>query len=126
VWDAVEVVEFSRKHTANVHESLGEIRRIVEALVAKRDERKDAFVRAIRKVKETRLGTDAEEVTKVLANSGITRPLAKRAAEVAKEQGSFSIFSVVDALARITRELRNAGDRTEADEKAAKLLSLAA
>ena len=30
VWDAVEVVEFSRKHTANVHESFAEIRRIIE------------------------------------------------------------------------------------------------
>lgn len=30
VWDAVEVVEFSRKHTANVADSLREIRRIVE------------------------------------------------------------------------------------------------
>lgn len=29
VWDAIEVVEFSRKHTANVHDSLREMRRIV-------------------------------------------------------------------------------------------------
>ena len=36
VWDAVETVEFTRKHTANVHESLGEIRRIIAELVAER------------------------------------------------------------------------------------------
>ena len=31
VWDAVEVVEFTRKHTGKVGEALGDIRRIVEA-----------------------------------------------------------------------------------------------
>jgi hypothetical protein len=36
VWDAVEVVEFTRKHTANVHEALGEVRTIIENLIAKR------------------------------------------------------------------------------------------
>ena len=30
VWDAVEVVEFTRKHTRNVREALSEIRRIIE------------------------------------------------------------------------------------------------
>ena len=39
VWDAVEVFEFTRKHTANVHESLGDIRRIIEGLVETRDNR---------------------------------------------------------------------------------------
>jgi len=29
VWDAVEVVDFSRKHTANVYESVAEIRGII-------------------------------------------------------------------------------------------------
>jgi hypothetical protein len=49
VWDAVEVVEFSRKHTANVHDSLSEIRRLVEGLVDKRDARRDGFVDVMRK-----------------------------------------------------------------------------
>ena len=34
VWDATEVVEFTRKHTGKVGEALGDIRRIVERLVA--------------------------------------------------------------------------------------------
>jgi len=34
VWDAVEVVDFSRKHAANVHESLVAVRQIIESLVA--------------------------------------------------------------------------------------------
>ena len=38
VWDAVQVVEFSRKHTANVRDSLAEIRDIIRDLVRKRDQ----------------------------------------------------------------------------------------
>ncbi len=125
VWDAVEVVEFTRKHTANVHECLGDIRRIVEALVAKRDERKDGFARVIRKAMETKLGSDADEVMETLAKQGVTKTLAKRALELAREQGRFTIFALVDALTRIAGEEKNAGDRVSADQKAAKLLALA-
>ena len=38
------MIEFTRKHTGKVGEALGDIRRIVEALVEKRDERRDGFV----------------------------------------------------------------------------------
>ena len=79
VWDAVEVVEFTRKHTANVRESLGEIRRIVEQLVDKRDARKDGFVDVIRKAMTEKLGDDAEEAMKALTRAGI--------AEVARQAG---------------------------------------
>lgn len=34
VWDAVEVIDFARKHTANVRDCLTEIRRMIEGLVA--------------------------------------------------------------------------------------------
>src|SRR5262249_8283786 len=122
VWDAVEVVEFSRKHTANVHESLSEIRRIIEALVHKRDERLDGFAQGIRKALEPRLGDDAEEIAKVLAQTGVGQVLAKRALEVARQQGRFTIFALVDALTRLSGEFKNAGERTEADQKAARLL----
>ena len=125
VWDAVEVVDFSRKHTANVREALGEIRRAIEMLVQKRDERKDGFAKAIQNAMVTKLGDDAEEVQKVLAREGIPRNLAKKALEVAKEQGRFTIFAVVDALTRLCREMENAGDRTAADEKVSSLLELA-
>src|SRR5205823_12486340 len=62
VWDAVEVVDFSRKHTANVHDSLGELRRIIEGLVAKRDARRDSFAKVIGKAMQEQLGTDADDV----------------------------------------------------------------
>ena len=125
IWDATEVVEFTRKHTGKVGEALGDIRRIVEQLVEKRDARKDGFAAVIRKAMETKLGDDAEEALKVLNRAGITKTLAKRALEVAREQGRFTIFALVDALTRIARELPNAGDRIDADQKAAGLLALA-
>ena len=118
-------MQFSRKHTANVHDSLREIRRIVEVLVEKRDQRRDGFVAAIKKAMVVRLGDDAEEVMKVLTKHGITRQLSKEALELAREQGAFTIFSVVDALTKIAGRLKNAGDRSEVDQKASSLLALA-
>jgi hypothetical protein len=126
VWDAVEVVEFSRKHTANVHEALGEIRRAIENLVQKRDQRRDGFVRTVQRAMETTLGSDADEAIKALAQNGIARALAKEAIEIAQEKGRFTIFAVVDALTRIAGRQVNAGERLLLDQKAAGLLSLAA
>jgi hypothetical protein len=126
VWDAVELVEFTRKHTANVHDALSEVRRIIEALVTKRDERRDGFAKVIKAAMEQTLGDDADEVAKVLAQKAIPRSLAKRALEVAKEQGRFTVFAVVDALTRLCREMQYAGERTEADQKVSRLLELAA
>ena len=67
VWDAVEVIDFTRKHTARVGDAIDEIRRHVEALVLKRDERRDGFAAVIKKAMQETLGSDAEEVMKVLA-----------------------------------------------------------
>jgi len=90
VWDAIEVVEFTRKHTASVHESFGEIRRMIEGLVARRDERKDAFFRVMQKAMTTKLGDDAEETLKSLLQQGIPRGAAKAALELARQQGRFT------------------------------------
>lgn len=126
VWDAVEIVEYTRKHTANVHDSLVEIRRIIERLVAKRDERKDAFARCMARAMRERLGNDAEETLEVLIKHGIPRGAAKEALRLAERQGRFTIFSLVDALTRLAGEIQYAGDRLEADLRAAQLLALAA
>ncbi|MBI1827243.1 MAG: DUF932 domain-containing protein [Planctomycetes bacterium] len=125
VWDAVNVVEFSRKHTANVHESVYAIRTIIERLVEQRDERRDGFSAVIKKAMETTLGPDSESVLKVLQERGITRTLAKDAVELARRKGRFTIFAVVDALTRLSAKLPHAGERAEADEKAGRLLTLA-
>jgi hypothetical protein len=126
VWDAVEVVDFTRKHTANVADSLRDIRRIIDQLVERRDERRDGFARVMKKAFETRLGDNAEDVAKVLFKHGIPRDLAKRALALAERQGRFTIFTLVDALTRVAGEYQNAGDRLEADQKAGALLALAA
>ena len=47
VWDATDVIEFTRKHTASVQEGLGEIRRIIAQLVERRDVRRDGFHRVV-------------------------------------------------------------------------------
>ena len=126
VWDAVEVVDFSRKHTANVHEALNHIRNLIEQLVTRRDERRDGFVEVIRKAMHTHLGQTSEDVLKVLGEHGITKTLANEALRLAQQQGGFTIFAVVDALTRLAQKHENAGDRTAADVRSASLLALAA
>jgi hypothetical protein len=98
----------------------------VESLVAKRDARRDGFVRVIRQAMQSTLGDDADEVQKVLAQNGIPRQLARQATETAEREGRFTIFAMVDALTRIAGTIRNAGDRTDLDQKASRLLALAA
>lgn len=126
VWDAVEVVDFSRKHTANVRDGLLEIRRHIEALVHKRNARRDSFAAVLEKAMHTRLGSDAEEVTKELAKHAIPQSFIKEALAIAAAQGGFTIFALVDALTRLTQRVTYAADRTEVDAKVAGLLSLVA
>lgn len=125
VWDAVEVVEFTRKHTANVRDGLLEIRRHIDALVAKRDARRDKFAEVLKHAMQTRLGADSEEVAKELGKHGIPQHYIKDAMEIARTQGAFTIFALVDALTRLTQRVTYAADRAEADAKVAQLLSLA-
>lgn len=126
VWDAVEVVDFTRKHTANVHDGLSEIRRHIETLVAKRDERRDGFARVMAKAMQETLGSDGDTVVAELTKNGIPRGLAAKAMEIARQQGRFTIYSLVDALTRLTQQVKFIGDRTESDHKVAALLSLVA
>ncbi|MCA9041925.1 MAG: hypothetical protein KDA65_16340 [Planctomycetaceae bacterium] len=124
VWDAVEVIEFTRKHTTRVDEGLQEIERLIENLVAKREERRDAFYTVMHKAMQEKLGADAEEVCKRLLKQGIPRGLADKAIEIAQEQGRFTIYALVDALTRLSQQTSYIGNRTEMDAKVAKLLTL--
>lgn len=126
VWDATDVVEFKRKHTANVHDALGTIRTILAALVHKRDERKDGFAKVMAKAMTEKLGDDAEDVLKVLNQKGFSRSLAKKALDLAQQRGAFTVYAVVDALTRLSQETAYAGLRVEADQKASSLLALVA
>jgi hypothetical protein len=125
VWDATEVVEFSRKHTTNVHEALNEIRQAIEALVRKRDERRDGFVKAVGQAMKTTLGSDTDEVRKILTEKSIPRATAKEAIEMVEGKGRFTIFAMVNALTQIARRMVNAGDRMQLDQRAASLMTLA-
>ena len=125
VWDAVEVIDFARKHTARVGTALDDLRRHVEALVAKRDERRDGFARVIRKAMQQTLGSDAEEAMKALAKHGLSRGLAKQAVE-AVAGGRYTLFALVDALTRLAGQVEYAGDRAALDVQAGSLLALAA
>lgn len=125
VWDAVEVIDFSRKHTARVGDAVAEIRRLIHRLVDRRDERRDRFAEVIAKAMKTSIGSDEEDVAKLLARHGVTRSMAKEALAIARQDGRFTIFSLVDALTRLSGQIANAGDRTEADAAASGLLALA-
>jgi len=76
---------------------------------------------------KTKLGDDPEETLKALLRHGFTQRLGREAIRLVEERKErFTVFAVVDALTRLNREQPNAGDRTEADQKASRLLSLAA
>lgn len=124
VWDATEVIEFKRKHTANVRDGLNDIRRIMDDLVTKRDARRDGFVDVMRKAMTEKLGDDADAVAKRLGSEGIPRGLVKEAIEIAQKQGDFTIFALVDALTKLSQRLKLAGERTELDTKIGRLLNL--
>jgi hypothetical protein len=124
VWDVAEVCEYTRKHTANVHEGLSEIRAMIENLVTKRDARKDAFVQIVRKAMQAKLGEDADQALKELCRNGVNRSMGKEALIIAQKNGRFTIWSVIDALTRLSQKSQYAGARAELDRKAAELFSL--
>jgi len=119
-------VDHGRRHPANVGESRDKVRRIIESLVAKRDARRDGFVRVIRRAMQSTLGTDAEEVLQQLTARGFSRAVIQAALRSAERQGRVTIFALVDALTRAAGTLMFAGGRLLADQQAASLLSLAA
>ena len=125
VWDTTEVVEFTRKHTANVHESLDVIRNMIGDLARRRDERRDGFAKLVADAMDSDVG-DTEDATKLLSQHGLTGKLALQAVELAQSSDSLNVFGLVDALTRIAGKLEFAGDRMELDKRAAGLLALAA
>jgi hypothetical protein len=124
VWDAVEVFDIKRKHTANVHRGLDDIRDAIHRLVAKRDARRDQFATVIKRAMGERFA-DPDEAYKAVMTTGVGQRLAKQAVELAGKQGRLTIFSMVDALTRLSGKIANAGDRNEVDQQVGQLLSLA-
>jgi hypothetical protein len=115
VWEPCDIAGFARKHTGNIHDSLSEVRSIIEALVAKRDARRDEFAKVIAKAMQQSVG-DAEEAEKFLDKQGISRRLVTQAVAKLGEEGKpFTLFTLVDALTQLTQQVSYAGDRTDAD-----------
>ena len=128
VWDAVEVAEFTRKHTTNVGESLLEIRRHIETLVSMRDSRRDAFAKTIGNAMQQVLGEDTKKVVEKLREIpkfDLRESLLTEALASARQHGRLTVFSIVDALTKLSQRVRYAGDRLELDRQAARLLMLA-
>jgi len=126
VWDATHVIEYTRKHTTNVHEALDNVRRMLTDLNDMRDARRDSFANIVRKAMTTKFDGSKEEVLELVVNHGARRVLAERAIEQARRKGALTIWSVVDALTRLSQEIPNAGERTDADQSASSLLELVA
>ena len=124
VWDAVEVFDVKRKHTANVHECLNDIRDAIHRLVAKRDARRDGFAEIVKRAMRERF-EDSEDALKAVMKTGVGQRLAKQAIEMAGRQGRLTIFSMVDALTRLSGRMPNAGDRNEMDQQVGQLLAMA-
>jgi len=126
VWDAIEVVQYCRKHTANVINALDDIESVIRRLVQTRNSRRDSFAVSMKKAMSTSIGSDADETAKALSGRGISMSLVKSAIGMMNSQGNgFTLFNAVDALTRLTGRLTNAGDRNEQDTRIGSLLALA-
>lgn len=124
VWDCIDVKEFTRKHTASVRDGLGQIRLMLESLIDVKNQRQEQFAAKIEQARKTKLGDDAEEVTKLLRKQGIPLGMLKAATKITA--GNNSAFAWVDALTRATGKLQFAGARNALDQKIGSILSLVA
>ena len=126
VWDAVQVIETSRRHTARVRDFLDVTRTTIAGLVQQRDARRDGLVKVMERAMRERLGDDAEAVMKQLQKHGVSQELGKKAIEIAERGNGFTIFSLVDALTQLSQRVKFIGDRTAIDMKVSSLLALVA
>ena len=123
VWDCMDVNEFTRKHTSSVREGLGEIKRMIESLVDVKTQRQEKFAAKIKQSQKDNLGSDIEDVTKLLRKQGIPMAMIKNAANVVGK--NHTAFAWVDALTRASGCIEFAGARSTLDQKIGSLLTLA-
>ncbi len=125
VWDAVKVIETSRRHTAHVRDFLSVVRSSVTELVAERDKRRDGFADWISRAMQQRLGDNADAVMKQLRRHGVSKELGQKAIELAERGSGLTVFALVDALTQLSQRAAYIGDRTAIDTKVSALLALA-
>ena len=123
VWGCTEVNEFTRKHTASVRDGLSEIKRIIESLVELKTRRQDRFVDMMDRAKSQKLGSDLDEVSKLLRKQGIPMGMIKNAANIVAQ--NHTAFAWVDALTRASGLIQFAGQRAALDQKIGSILALA-
>lgn len=123
VWNATDVTEFSRKHTANVGDAFERIRIILDDFAKKRAERKDGFMDAVETAMQAKLPDDADKVIAMLKKQGIPQHWSKEATSMAMKKGAVSLWNIVDALTQLAGKIPNAGERTQLDQQAGALLS---
>ncbi len=122
VWDCIDVNEFTRKHTSSVRDGLGEIKRMIESLVDVKTQRQEQFMAKIKQAQQDKLGSDVDEVTKLLRKQGIPMSMIRNAAKVVGK--NHSAFAWVDALTRASGRIQFAGTRSAIDQKIGSLLTL--
>jgi hypothetical protein len=127
IWGAANVVRNVWKHTAKVAGALDEIQRAVAGL---RDHHRDGagvFAEVVKKSMGMEVARDADGAAEFLVKQGIFKKLADGVGSyLTAQQRAFTLFNLVDALTAANRGLLFAGARTEADQKASSLLTLAA
>jgi hypothetical protein len=81
----------------------------------------------VARMMQEKLGTDADEVTKVLLKYDLGKEAGSRAVKQLGDAGKPStLWNLVDSLTPQNVSLTFAGDRMDADQKVAKLVSLSA
>jgi hypothetical protein len=125
LWDPIWKRPFVRTHVGHVRQGLEQMRRMLEALCRRRDERRDAFVRVVRKAQRLRLARRADEACSLIREVGIPQRLACAGVESAQRQGGLTILAIVQALTQLSQGQAFIGQRTALDTRAARLLSIA-
>jgi hypothetical protein len=77
--------------------------RVLEALQRRSSERRDAFVRLLRKANRLRLAPRADEACQRIRQAGIPARYACTSVEMARQQGRLSVLAIVKALARLSQ-----------------------
>lgn len=125
LWDPIWKRPFVRRHLGHVRQGLEQMRRLLDVLSRRHDQRRNAFARVARKAQRLQLARRADEACSRLRQAGLPQWLACAAIESAQRQSGLTILAVVQALTRLSAEETSIGARTALDAKASRLLALA-
>jgi hypothetical protein len=124
LFDPIFARPFVRRHAGEVRQGLDQMRRVLEALLRRREDRRDAFIRLLRKANRLRLGSRAAEACARVRGAAIPARQACAAVEMAQQRGRLSVLAIVKALSRLSQCQAFIANRTALDARTAKLLAL--